>query len=62
MRRRLQHLFADVDGQDLVEYAIIVGMVALGVVLILQRPWQDDPMQGPPLGHQFDQVTTQLGS
>lgn len=63
VKRVLQRFCADTAGQDLIEYGLIAALLAIGLVLVLVRPW-DDPTQPPPpsLGTQFDHVSTQLGS
>lgn len=63
MKRVLQRFRADTSGQDLIEYGLILALLALGVVLVLARPWNvSEPEQPPSLGSSFDHVSTQLGS
>ncbi|MFN7985436.1 MAG: hypothetical protein U0Q11_26650 [Vicinamibacterales bacterium] len=62
MRRQLKRVYTEQSGQDLIEYALIVGLLALAVVLAIKAPWKDDPTQTQGLGNSFDHVSTQLGS
>lgn len=62
MTRELQRFRTELSGQDLVEYALIIGLVALAVVLALKAPWQNDPERSPSFGGSFDHVSSQLGS
>ena len=62
VKRVLQRFCADSSGQDLIEYGMILALLALGVVLVLARPWDVEQNPPPSLGTSFDHVSTQLGS
>jgi len=51
MKRYIQNLWTDTQGQDLVEYALMVGMVAVAAVAAM-----------PPLSATMHNVFSQIGS
>jgi pilus assembly protein Flp/PilA len=53
MKRTLEHLLVDTEGQDLIEYALLAALIALAAVAAMQT-------LGGAINAKFDNASTSL--